>query len=66
MERWTKESLENLSDLDFAIAILNERKDKVSNFHSPLYQKLNRATLILQCITTGGPYMGKNLEDYYL
>lgn len=30
MDRWTKKQLEEMNDLDFAICILTERRNKVS------------------------------------
>lgn len=42
MDRWTKKQLEEISDLDFAICILTERRNKVSPY-SPLGLKLDQA-----------------------
>lgn len=64
MERWTKKQLEEISDLDFAITILNERKNKLTNYYSPLYIKLNRASNMLNEIYVTQSYRGKNIEDY--
>lgn len=43
MDRWTKSDLNSLNDLDFAICILNERRNKLTNPCSPLYTKLSNA-----------------------
>lgn len=40
MKRWTIEELKNIKDIDFAICILNERKNSLSNPYSPLMNKL--------------------------
>lgn len=42
MERWTMEQLERTDDLDFAICILNERRNRL-NPYSPLAMKLGKA-----------------------
>ena len=42
MDRWTIKELENLTDLEFAAAILMERRMKVTPY-SPLGQKLDHA-----------------------
>jgi len=41
MDRWTKKQLEEMNDLDFAICILTERRNKVSPY-SPLGLKLDQ------------------------
>ena len=43
MERWTKKQLNSLSDLRFAQAILQERRNGLTNPYSPLALKLGRA-----------------------
>lgn len=40
--RWTIKKLDSINEVDFAIAILNERKNKLSNSYSPLSQKINK------------------------
>lgn len=37
---WTIERLTKIKDLDFAITILNERRNRLTNIYSPLSQKL--------------------------
>lgn len=46
MDRWTKKQLENINDLDFAICILTERRNKVSPY-SPFGLKLDQARCTL-------------------
>ena len=46
MDRWTIKQLNNMDDLTFAAAILNERQNKVS-FYSPLGIKLASAARTL-------------------
>jgi hypothetical protein len=43
MERWTIKSLEEMDNLQFAVCILNERRNKLSNIYSPLAIKLEKA-----------------------
>ena len=52
MERWTKKQMDSMSDIDFAIAILNERKNALSNPYSPLSDKLGKAIKALSTINT--------------
>jgi hypothetical protein len=47
MERWTIKDLNNISDLGFAIRILNERKRGL-NPYSPLGSKITQAVLSLE------------------
>lgn len=47
MDRWTIERLNSLSNIDFAIAILNERRSSLTNYYSPLSQKLGETILAL-------------------
>lgn len=42
MDRWTKKQLEEMNDLDFAICILTERRNKISPY-SPLGLRLDQA-----------------------
>ena len=49
MDRWTKKQLEEMNDLDFAICILTERRNKVSPY-SPLGLKLDQARRTLNKI----------------
>ncbi|MGF7011992.1 hypothetical protein M2146_002546 [Lachnospiraceae bacterium PF1-22] len=51
MDRWTKDTLKEISDLDFAIAILNERKNKL-NCYSPLSEKINKTIRKLEVLKT--------------
>ena len=43
MNRWTKGILEKIDNYDFAIAIMNERQNKLTNPYSLLSQKINSA-----------------------
>ena len=47
MERWTIKDLNNISDIGFAIRILNERRTKLNPF-SPLASKLSNAVATLE------------------
>ena len=47
MDRWTVKKLNNTGDIDFAIAILNERKIKLNPF-SPLGSKISSAVTTLE------------------
>ena len=49
MDRWTKKQLEEMNDLDFAICILTERRNKVSPY-SLLGLKLDQARRTLNKI----------------
>lgn len=48
MKRWTIKELKEISDIEFAIIELQERKNRLSNPYSPLAEKINQviATLI--------------------
>lgn len=43
MSKWTKKQLEELDNITFTIAILNERKQSTTNPYSLLNQKINSA-----------------------
>lgn len=43
MSQWTMKQLEEMNDIDFAIAILEERRKTTSNIYSPLNKKINSA-----------------------
>lgn len=43
MSRWTKKELEQIDNITFAIAILNERRQSTTNPYSLLNQKINSA-----------------------
>lgn len=47
MDRWTKKQLQEMTDIDFAICMLNERKNKLTNPYSPLAEKINQAIATL-------------------
>ena len=49
MDRWTMEDLERTDDIDFAIAILNERRAKLTPY-SPLGTKLTETVHTLNTI----------------
>lgn len=48
MARWTKEQLDNIDDISFAIRILNERRQTTTNVYSPLNQKINKVIRTLE------------------
>lgn len=50
MSRWTKAELEKISDIDFAIAVLNERRGTTTNAYSLLNQKISRTIRTLEKI----------------
>lgn len=47
-DRYTKKEMEKLDDIDFAICILNDRRNKCTNFYSLLSQRLQKAVLGLR------------------
>ena len=50
MDRWTIKQLNEISDIDFAIAVLSERKNKQNNPYTPLSRKLDSTIAFLQSI----------------
>ena len=48
-EKWTMEELNKMSEIDFAITILNERAIKV-NPYTPLGQKISKTIAKLQSL----------------
>lgn len=48
MQTWTIKELDNISDIDFAIRILRERHNKLTNVYSPLSKKLAEAMNTLE------------------
>nr|DAL85249.1 MAG TPA: hypothetical protein [Caudoviricetes sp.] len=48
MSRWTIEQLKKIDDLEFAVSILNERRNELTNIYSPLSEKLARAARVLE------------------
>lgn len=48
MARWTKEQLDNIDDISFAIRILNERRQTTTNVYSLLNQKINKTIRTLE------------------
>lgn len=59
MARWTIKELENISDIDFAIAILNERKAGL-NHYAPLANKINK---VIGTLTQIKNEKGNQLKD---
>ena len=57
MARWTKEQLDNIDDISFAIRILNERRQTTTNVYSLLNQKINKTIRTLEEIRA------KQIED---
>jgi len=51
---WTIEQMKNMDDLSFAITILNERRNKLTNVYSPLSQKLGKAIKTLENLREKG------------
>lgn len=49
--------LKDVKDIDFIINILQDKKNKCSNYYSPLSQKLGKI------ITKLGRYYNKNIEE---
>lgn len=52
MDRWTIEQLKKTDDIDFAVAILNERRSGLTNIYSPLSERLERAARTLEGLAT--------------
>ncbi len=50
MNKWTKKQLEELDNITFAIAILNERRQSTTNPYSLLNQKISSAICELEKI----------------
>ena len=48
MERWNMERLTKISDLDFAVAILIERENGLTNAYAPLGVKIGEAVKYLE------------------
>ena len=48
MARWTIKQLNEISDIDFAIIELQERKNKLNNPYSPLADKINKTIRTLE------------------
>lgn len=48
MERWTMKELDMTRELDFAIAILNERERGLTNAHAPLGVKIAKTVKYLE------------------
>lgn len=48
MNKWTKKQLEELDNITFAIAILNERRQSTTNPYSFLNRKINKAIAELE------------------
>lgn len=46
--RYTIKQLNTMSDKEFAVRILEERRDRLTNFYSPLAEKLRKAILTLE------------------
>lgn len=45
---WTIKRLNETSDIDFAVAILNERRNKLTNVYSPLSEKIGKSIQTLE------------------
>ena len=50
MSKWTKKQLEEIDNITFAIAILNERRQSTTNPYSLLNQKISSAIMDLEKI----------------
>lgn len=55
VDRYTIEQLKNMDDISFAISILQERKNKCTNYYSPLSIKLGNAINSLYSIKNSIP-----------
>lgn len=67
MDRWTIEELEKIDDIDFAVAILNERRNRL-NPYSPLSTKLRETVNTLTMIRAEkerflGRITGQQIEE---
>ena len=66
MEKWTIELLKNTDNIDFAICILNERKNKLTNIYSPLSKKISQSIALLQLLESAEiKEMLKNKLNHY-
>ena len=52
MRRWTIKELKEISDINFAIAILYERKSTLTNPYSPMNDRINKAIRGLEDLKT--------------
>jgi len=48
--RWTQKELEEIDTVDFAIRVIQERQESITNVYTPLNQKLNHAKTELEDI----------------
>ena len=48
MQTWTIKDLDEISDIDFAIRILQERYNKLTNVYSPLSKKIAQTIRTLE------------------
>jgi hypothetical protein len=64
MERWTMKGLEEISELDFAIALLNERDHGLTNAHAPLGVKIAKTVKYLQQIDSMIREVRETAETY--
>lgn len=48
IQTWTIKELDEISDIDFAIRILRERYNKLTNVYSPLSKKISRTIATLE------------------
>lgn len=67
MDRWTIEELEKIDDIEFAVAILNERRNRL-NPYSPLSTKLRESANTLTMIRAEkerflARIMGQQIEE---
>ena len=65
MSRWTIKELNETDDITFAMSILAERRNALSNLEAPLAIKLNRAHNTLDRIRGGTPLMLNGDEKEY-
>ena len=46
--RYTIDDLQTMSDKELVLSVINERKDKCSNYYSPLYRRLTQTYFRLE------------------
>ena len=64
MEIWTMKQMDKMSELDFAIAILNERRNKLTNIYSPLSVKIGKTVKYLEQLSETIKEVRETAETY--
>jgi hypothetical protein len=64
MERWNMEKLSKISDLDFAVAILIERENGLTNAYAPLGVKIGETVKYLKQLSETIKEVRETAETY--